>query len=300
METILVPLDGSPLAREALPMATTLAGLFNTQLVLLNVTPPLGNNPDADRQRQRDAKAQAQLSADIEPYMPFLKQHQVEVRPLLTDGSVAEGIVTTAQRLEADVIVMTTHGYTGLKRWALGSITDKVAQTMHTPLLVVRGTETPDTEQVTLKRILITLDGSDLARQSLPLATSIAAKAGAELVLLRVIASHLSDAMRDLSEPRLNSAELADMKSTLMHEVEPYAELLQANNVTVTPVVVEGSVAETISIVARQHEVDLIVMSTHGYNAAFRWALGSIANKVLQASDIPLLLRRPRPAAATP
>ena len=298
MKTILVPLDGSSLARQVLPLATKLAGVFSSELVLLNVTAPHGGHRDDERRQQIDSQATAQLNDDIADYMPMLKEHGASVRPLLVEGSVAEGIVNTAEVVNADLIAMTTHGYTGMRRWALGSITDKVVQTTKTPLLVVRGKDSVLDKDVDLKCVMVTLDSSDLARQALPIATEIAAKTGAELLLLSVIPPRITDVMRDLTDTRWTSEEMASAKSELMAEVEPYAETLSKGNVKVTPLVVEGFVADTISVMAKQHNVDLLVMSTHGYSAALRWALGSIANKVLQSSDVPLLLVRAQDGSA--
>jgi hypothetical protein len=95
------------------------------------------------------------------------------VQPL---GDAPELIANTAERIGANLIAMATHGYSGLRRWALGSVTDRVLHVTNTPMLIVRGAEKKAGEPK-LKRILLTLNGSLLARQATPLATEIATRA---------------------------------------------------------------------------------------------------------------------------
>jgi len=178
---------------------------------------------------------------------------------------------------------MATHGYGGLRRWALGSVTDRVVHTATVPVCVVRSAAHVAPGEHALTRILVPLDGSDLARQALPLAIELAKRASAELVVLRAV------------EPHTQYASLLIMQRTqAARDLHALAAELRQQQVVVTPMVVVGSATEAIVDAAAQRGVDLIVMATHGYGGLQRWALGSVADKVLQAAPIPILLVRAR------
>ena len=135
---ILVPQDGSALARQALSLARTLAMRAPAELVLLRaVVTPAGHStlPAACEEARRQL---AVLTAQ-------LGHQQLRVVPVVTSGDPAEAIVSEASQRAVDLIVMATHGYGGVKRWALGSVADEVLHTSPTPLLLVRP---PRTEQV--------------------------------------------------------------------------------------------------------------------------------------------------------
>jgi nucleotide-binding universal stress UspA family protein len=209
-------------------------------------------------------------------------------------GQPAEMIVEAARQCHANFIAMATHGASGLRRWALGSIADKVVQATTTPVLVVRGAEGAHPTPHTLKRIMVPLDGSSLAKQALPVAADLAMHGLAELVLLRVVAPierHVGLRPHDRAIARPGDIAVGPYEQAA-HDLVTCAANLRREQITAIPMVVTGQVAEVIVDEAVRREVDIIVMATHGYSGLRRWALGSVADKVLHATTTPLVLVR--------
>ena len=311
MKTILVPLDGSALAEQTLPYARMLAPWLGATIHVLRVIPDgeknamLASNPavlyEAEAMSapvwERETRVWDMLRQRAEGYLDAqttaLRSDGFDAQSHVQIGAPAEMIIAVAQQIHADLIVMATHGYTGFKRWTLGSVTDKVVQAATNPVFVVPGSSAKAGESQ-LKRILLPLDGSGFARQALPLATEIAAQAHAELLLFQ--------AVLPMIEVYHGTLLPADVQNTLRdharEELRALAGELRPYEVPIKTTVVIGYPAEEIVEAAAQHQVDLIVMATHGYGGIKRWALGSVADKVLHATPTPLLLIRPQSGEA--
>ncbi len=203
-------------------------------------------------------------------------------------GAPAERIVEVAQQIDAHLIVLATHGYTGFKRWTLGSVADRVVQGTRTPVFVVPGYNPRPSGELRLRRIMLTLDGSALAKQALPLATEIATHAQAELLLFQVVSPLASIYSGLVLPPDIQDA----MHDTATDELRAAAAALRLAEIKVATAVALGDPADQIVAAALQNRVDLVVMATHGYSGIKRWALGSVADKVLHATPAPLLLVR--------
>ena len=145
---ILVPLDGSPLAEAALPHALSMAQSYGAELVLLRVpVPHVAPRPPTIGEMLPDAMEQydEQLYQRIKDYLDHLaaRLHESGV-PVSTDlryGDVAEAILDYAEEVDADLIVMSTHGRTGVARWLLGSVANKIVQGAACPVLLIRSSE---------------------------------------------------------------------------------------------------------------------------------------------------------------
>jgi nucleotide-binding universal stress UspA family protein len=145
---ILVPLDGSPLAEKALGLATNLAQKLDSQIILLRVldvstlTLPTWH---LEAPPSWIVEAHEHIHEEVQNYLKtqqdHLREQGFEVRSLLRGATPAEGILEVANTQEIDLIVMSTHGRSGLTRWALGSVADKVMRQSHCPVLLVRQIE---------------------------------------------------------------------------------------------------------------------------------------------------------------
>ena len=142
---ILVPLDGSPLAERALPLATALALKFESQVILLRVldipTPTIPTfHPEIIPSWVSEAREQAHQEAEryLKAWQAELRQQGFEVRILLHDTSPAEDIIDAAIAEDVDLIVMSAHGRGGLARWNFGGVADKVARHSSCPVLFAR------------------------------------------------------------------------------------------------------------------------------------------------------------------
>jgi len=310
MKTILVPLDGSALAEHALPYARALADLLSAKVRLLQVISEidhynllvndvpvmLAQDGAADDQPRPEPTAREFLRQHAASYLAqqadALHNLGVEVDTEVRLGMPAEVIVDTAREQQSALIVMATHGYGGLKRWSLGSVADRVVHGATAPVFLVRGSPEPTYVAAPLKRIMVPLDGSEQARQALPIAVDLTTRARAQLLLLTAVVPSVNVAP-ELISPLPNYDDVLPLAcDRLRAELGDFAGELERQELVVTPVAVNGFPAEIIIDEAARRGVDLIVMATHGYSGLKRWAIGSVADKVLHATRTPLLLVR--------
>jgi len=297
---ILVPLDGSSLAEQALPCATTLARGSGAELVLLRAVwiPPeileMLNESTVELNAivgQLETEANGYLRTLVEQ----LREAGLSARPVVRRGPAAETILDYSGQVNVDQIVMATHGYSGIKRWTHGSVAERVLQMARVPLLLVRVGEQDigsDWHQpARCRRILVPLDGSPVAEQILPAVTRVAQAMDGELILFQVPIAHVSGWMTgEWYLPIQGVLETAE-KDGQAYLSAVAAKLMEQGLPVVTATGI-GSVADCIVEYAEVNHVDLIAMCTHGRTGLARWALGSVADRVLRAGSTPILLVR--------
>lgn len=305
---LLVPLDRSPLAEQAIGTAATIAKASHADidLILVDQTLSVGGFADAPwGGDQRD---------DNDEYLETIAKEvtsgaSVSATHATLRGNPAEMICRRALDVNADLIVMTSHGRTGFSRAWLGSIADGVLRHSSVPVLMLRPVEGKSTRLGTphpFKHVLVPLDGSAFATDALSTASALARCSGARLTLLRVVQPVpliAPDAGMPLVYPPLVEDDTATKH--LEHEAQDdLTELAhrftkEAGVAIDSQVIVAGHVAQAIIDFAGGYDVDVIVMSTHGRGAS-RLFVGSVADKVLRASGLPILLRRPVGVAEMP
>jgi nucleotide-binding universal stress UspA family protein len=300
MKTILVPLDGSAAGEYILPYVRRLAPLFGARVHLLVVitteqtnrviaryaaTPSREGGP-YETEWHWERRAWQELTRAAEVYLmehiQALRAGGLEATYEVAGGAPAACIVESAAREPEALIAMTTHGYSGLQRWSLGSVADKVIHAATTPVFLVRTTSPVPEDPAGLKRLLVPSDGSPFAAQALPLAVEFGVRAQAELILLHAVPLDV--------EPSPDT-----LRERIGLQLAAAVERLHLPDIPITQVLAVGDPAEAIVDQAVQRHADLIVMATHGYSGLRRWALGSVADKLLHACAIPLLLVRPQP-----
>lgn len=294
---ILVPLDGSHLAERVLPYADAVARATGATLTLMTA---VENNQEGVSARLPELRerlehgARDQATQYLERSAALLRAWGRTVSTLITSGRPAEEILDAAERLDAALIAMATHGRGGLQRWLVGSVADKVMRLSRRPTLLVR----PTTDQgplqpLSLSRLMVPLDGSPLAEQALPPAVEVARGAGGRLLLVRVepwVATTL--AATGEAAALVNVAEL---EAVVAREAEQYLTDVRSrlpSELTVETVVLRGSPAQELITYAEREQVDLTVMSTHGRGGLQRLVLGSTADRLVRAG-LPCLLVRP-------
>lgn len=253
----------------------------------------------ATTQEERETQLWDVLRIQVRNYLESraarLRAAGLEVEVDVQIGPPAELIVDIAEIERAMLIIMATHGYSGLRRWTVGSVTDKVVRHTRIPVFIVRSSKEIPTHPLALKRIMVPLDGSAFARKALPFAIDLATQAQAELLLLHALIptseiypgiSLLGPHMREQASVLANEQEkAAQMLRTLADELRP-------SNIAISMVMHVGYPAEVIVEEATHRHADVIVMATHGYSGLQRCALGSIADKVFHATTTPLVLIR--------
>jgi nucleotide-binding universal stress UspA family protein len=305
---ILVPLDHSLFAEQALGQASAIARASRGELDLTLVHEPLpmGGLGDAPWHAEQWESEQRYLLSTAEELSDWTG---VPVTTALVQGPLVESICKRAWEVEADLIAMTTHGRTGFSRVWLGSVADGVVRHSRIPVLLLRpfkGTFERFAPRCLVKHILVPLDGSEFAEDALLSAAALADSARASITLLRVvlpvpIAS--MDAGLPFVHPNTTSAhdDLATWRAVdhARRSIEQTVRRLNEEGVdsVVAEVVVAHSAALGIVEFAQRHDVDVIAMSTHGRGVS-RLFLGSVADKVIRGSEIPILVHRPMSVSA--
>lgn len=296
---LLVPLDGSAIAEDALGRAVALAQRCNAGIDVLIVREPPLIPVEAMR-----ASADGHLDASyIERIARDLSaETSLAVTCGVMDGTPAEAIRERAKHVNADLIVMTTHGRTGLSRAWLGSVADAVMRNSSIPVLMLRpkeaernGVAAPDP----FEHVLVPLDGSAVAADILSVATDLAAVDGARVTLLRVVPPVPLTMAIDSAMPLVAAPTIPDEEATahLAAEISTQVGELarQIHDRTKLSVDAEVSIsertAEAINSFAVAHGNDVIAMSTQGRGVS-RLLIGSVADKVLRSTALPVLLRR--------
>jgi len=194
----------------------------------------------------------------------------------IKEGSPAHEILEAADAVQADVIVLTTHGGSTTRRRFLGGTTEKLLHSSEIPLLVLPHVEGKSAHGKP-EKILVPLDGSQIAEGILPLATEVAQMHQAKLVLVKVLEDS-AEAERQLPEIQARLQEAA-------HSIEPQSCFDKV-------LVRMGEPAHTLARAAEMEQVSLIAMSAHGYGAMKRMLLGSVASKLMRETTVPVLMAR--------
>ena len=296
-DKILVPLDGSELAERALNPALTLAQQVKGEAILLSV-PVLkqmfvsgGNGYSLMLPEESLQESQQEMMGYLQTVAQNWAFPDVTLRTEVISGDEASVIVETAAAENVDLIVMSTHGYSGLTRWMLGSITEKVLRAAPCPVLVVRSLDP-------ISRILITLDGSELAEYSLEPGLEFARRFGGEVTLLRVEQSMKSPLTR-FGQPQITGeTQREDKLQKKIYEIAKIylARLVESHRRAgqhIETAVSINSPADGILDFAELNQTDLIVMSTHGRTGLAHWVYGSVTEKVMRGAGCAMLIIRP-------
>ena len=300
--TIVVPVDGSALAERALPVAAALACRDNAlvHVVLVHERLPIVEQLDeGGRLRLRDDQTRyvARTAEDLHT------RCRVRASSALLDGDVGEAICAAVRDVKADLVVMTTHGRTGISRLWLGSVADAIMRTATTPVLMLRASLEPESYPVgngaVFHRMLVPLDGSTLAAEILDHAVRLGGVVGCRYVLARVVepVMRMETVVPDAAGLVLVADEEAtEAERTLARkELEATAATLRRDvpDIDVRVAVrVDRNPAEGLLQLARDHVVEAVAIATHGRGVS-RLVLGSVADKVLRASAGAVLVYRP-------
>ncbi len=297
LRRIIVPLDGSAFAESAIPAAAALARGLRGHLELVMVHSPALAGPSPTAALAQDARIRAYEEAYvIQKARSSADAADGPVASSVLDGPVAAALTDHVRSRKADLVVMTTPGRTGLSRFFLGSVADRLVRELHCPILLLP----PDAPQVpepgTAARVLIPLDGSALAASMIARATAVL-PADAVLELVRVVILPAMPLPPEAASA-LPSEMLDEELSVATHYLDDMAATLRARGRTVhTRVLSHWSPAAAIADYADERHCDLIALATRGQGGAQRALLGSVADKVIRSARRPVLVWNPPPAA---
>ncbi len=286
LKKILVPLDGSDLADRILTHVRRLLLREDAEVMLLTVLPPESQTEEETLRAARMEGTTTHLGRELRK----LGEAGARARFDMMTGDPAAQILAFAETWKPGLIAMSTHGRTGLERWARGSVAERVLRRSTYPLLLgnPRGLEGKEGR---FRRILVPLDGTDTSARILPLAIELAHRYDAELLLLHAATGCTAFADYPAVEVRPTADELREL-------MEPHRLQAEKAGVRSRVYILYEEAAKAILQVAAADAVDLIAMTTHGRSGLPRWVFGSVAEKVLRAAPCPLLVSRGAAATA--
>lgn len=289
---VLVPLDGSELAAEALPVAIGIcAQIPGSELILMRALPytpfsygfmgtPDYVSPEVYQQLLDD---QQQMAREyLNTAVVEVSRRGVANRTCIEEGNAADAILDAAAAEQADLIVMTTHGRTGMARFALGSVADRVVRGGSTPVLLLRSFQIQKWSDTTFRHVLIPLDGSPLSEA--PLAGIVPQLAGTviqQVTLLQVV------------DPRDGADAISHSESYLAQVASRLKERLGTKTCAIQALVRSGPIASTIIDCVAAEDCGVVIMSTRGEAGIGRLAFGGVTDRVLRDGQTPLLLVYP-------
>lgn len=301
MRSILVPVDGSPLAERAVGVALDIARRASGAVHLVRVHVPLAIiGATAEGVFTQDMlAADDTLRARANTYVTELAKRLgaewgVHVDSRVADGSPAGVITEVADAVGASLVVMTTHGSGGFAPDWLGSVCDAVIRHSHRPVLALPANDTHAMEALVPKRIMMPLDGSARADAIIPLARDLALLFGAEIDVVRMVSPTvpndvLSQFEADQPDPYGIDSEAAHAKVSIDKVV---ADLV-AHGVKAHAVVrVELNPVKALMAHIKETDPDVVALATQGRGIS-RLFIGSVADKLIRAAQRPVLALRP-------
>jgi nucleotide-binding universal stress UspA family protein len=296
---LLVPLDGSKIAEKVLPYARFLAARLKLPVELLEVIDivEIAKLLTPDKAHHLNTVVENRIRSS-EQYLRTVASTfaGVDVKCTVEKGTAAEVIIEKAAADKSTLIDMATHGLSGIKRWLLGSVAEKVLRGATNPLLLIRATEEAKTEgEANLRTVIVPLDGSELAESVLTTAAELAKKLNLEVILFRAYTIPLTvlaadpDGYYSATDDKL----IAAMRDETVAYLEKKVEEMKKSGVDKVSYVAEyGFAADEIISFARKTPDNLIAMCTHGHSGVKRWVLGSVTETVVRHSADPVLVIR--------
>ncbi|MEW5718862.1 MAG: universal stress protein [Chloroflexota bacterium] len=275
---ILIPLDGSPIAEQVLPLAKLLAARLQSAVTLFQaIEPPTDTLRAGGEEFKEDEQVEIRRGQALAYLRGIAKDWALRDIPRECQarvGKPAPAIIEFIERNDIDLIVMATRGRGGWERWVSGSVAAQVRYGARVPVLLARAGAASSPTPFQLSRVLVPLDGSPQAESALVPAQEIAAACDAEIVLFRAT---------EQTTPTIIEEYLAETARNIQtHKVRVRWEMDRCGK----------HVADCILDTARRHAASLIVMFTHSRTGISRLVIGSVADRILDASSTPVLLIR--------
>jgi nucleotide-binding universal stress UspA family protein len=286
---ILVPLDGSDLAELALPYAQELVSAFDSELILLYVSEPA----------EHEYLHMHQLY--LEKVAVQMKKLVKRVSPLVVSGKPAEEIVKYTEKNDIGLIIMASHGHSGIIPWATGGIASKVIDATGVPLLLIKTTKPrrKTKGKHLISRILLPLDGSEAGEAAITRVKELKFRFEAEVILLEVVPEgrHIRT-IGGLDYILFPEQELETFKTEAKAYLGEVYKRLQRGKGELKVEIKSGEVAKEILNYAKRKKASLIAISSHGHSGMTKWVFGSTAQEIIQDSPIPVLVVKAAPGTA--
>ncbi len=293
---ILAPLDGSRLAECVLPHLIAVARACGSRITLLRVLERADTALGIDLVEWHVRRAETEAYLDrIAP--EWQENAEFRIESIVLEGQAEEAILEFAQNNDVDLILLSSHGRSGLTGWNVSSVVQKIILRNPGSTMVVRayqpfeqGTSTAD-----YRRVMVPLDGSQRAECVLPFVTNVARLHDCVVIVTHIVHEPEMPRRAPLSEVDIQLAERLTERNR--EEGTKYLEQIKARlplNVE-TRLLVSGSVTASLHELAESEHADLVVMSAHGYSGETRWPYGSTVISFIAYGNSPLLIVQDSP-----
>jgi nucleotide-binding universal stress UspA family protein len=293
IDHILVPLDGSALAESVLPHLFAFARAFHSHVTLLSVV----GREEVDHPSQRIDPLDWQMRrAEARSYLNKLKnslsQAGLSVRYELQYGDPAARIIEYVQSHDIDLLLLSSHGQSGLTGWNISSVVQKIVIRVQTPIMIVRAyrPDQIDHREAHYKKLLIPLDGSSRAEIVLPLAAELGEFHKAQLILAHVIQE--PELPRRAPRSQEENELVDDFLDKNKQEAARYLDGLKEQFPVDMKIqlIVGEHVVDALHTIVEQDKPDLVVMTAHGYTGSGKRPFGGLALNFIVYGTNPLLI----------
>jgi nucleotide-binding universal stress UspA family protein len=306
LDTVLVPLDGSLLAECVLPHTIAICRAFKANAVLLRV---LSRDQQQVSAQMFDLLNWQILKIEATKYLGEinvrLEKSGVRTEVEVQEGLAAESILEFAQQHRVKLIILSSHGHSGLSQWEISSVAQKIIHNAPTSILLIRAQQLTNRETTgqAYKRILVPLDGSLRAENVLPIIIHLARFHKSQIHITRVVTK--PEMARQLPMIREDVKLLNLVVKRNIEESTHYLEQVRARSImngipVQTHLLDSDNAPSALHGLVEQENIDLVVLSAHGYSGNNQWLYGSIVNNFVQYSTVPLLIVQDFPTEEEP
>ncbi|HSN95457.1 MAG TPA: universal stress protein [Anaerolineaceae bacterium] len=304
-EKILLPLDGSAMAERSIPHAIEFARIFNSKILILQIlksetstesivhTEPLNwqlHKAKTELYLHKTAN-EMRLSLGL-PELDAESDGESRVTVTVLEGKVAENIVDFAQKENIDLLIISSHGSSGLSRWNLNSVTTKVVNLIYKPVLIIRGyaVDGDDPIHPRYERIMLPLDCSRRSECSLNAGLTLAKNYQSRVILSSVIKPPEISAIDPYNqELQLLNQQYMDLsRKTVQSYMDELSQRLGVGNEI--RIVEDHSIVRAIMRLADDENVDLLILCAHGFTGELSWPFGTVARSFIEYSTKPVLV----------
>ena len=291
---LLVPLDRSALAECVLPHVAAIAKAFDASILLLTV---LEAGESDEKQPSIDPLDWQIRKAEAEAYLQKIARQMqdagLRVEAQVLEGKAEERIIEFAENQDINLIVLSSHGRSGLSGWNVSSVVQKIILRAYTSMMIVRAYQPIKSDPIDLKyrRLMVPVDGSQRAETVLPVASSLAAFYEADLFVVHVVRRPEMPRRRTPLTPEdIGLAERLTERNK--NEASKYLEEIRSRvpaNVQ-TRLEISDRVNATLHEIAKQEDIDMVLLSAHGYSGESKWPYGSVVISFISYGTTPLLI----------
>ncbi len=305
-DPILVPLDGSYLGECVLPHVETIAHAFHAKVVFLRVLDKKQATEKAqlfDLVNWQINKTKAKMY--LEKVASRFQESGLQIETVILEGLVAESINEYALKRRIKLIILSSHGRSGLSQWGISSVTQKIILSAPASILLIRAHQSAVSKPIERQypRILVPLDGSRRAENVLPMITPLARLHQSQIHMVQVVKK--PEMARQMpfthEETELSDRILASNQDEATRYLDQmrFHSHLKGIDIQIHIMVNENAATALHGIVDQEH-IDMVALSAHGYSGNNQWPYGSIVNNFIQYGKVPLLIVQDLPVNEEP